>query len=155
MPTRLAKRARSGYLEGAALASPPRVPHRERPMAIKKVGGPGRLAPTQQIEGKTTAPAEGFGKIAEATATKESAPTDVSLAVQEVAAEVAAGRLTAPLAQVDAVIDRMVRSQAPDGASPRAVSARVDEVQLALGDHPGFSARVQAMLATALEANEA
>ncbi|MFT6399075.1 MAG: hypothetical protein ACJAYU_003838 [Bradymonadia bacterium] len=124
-------------------------------MAIKKVGGPGRVAPAQPIESKSAATVEGFGKVAEAAQTQPNAPTEVAQAVQEVAVDVAAGRLSDPQTQIDAVIERMVRLQAPEGASSRAVSSRVMEVQLALGDHPGFSERVQVMLANALEANEA
>lgn len=124
-------------------------------MAIKKLGGPGRAVAPQPIESKKPATIEGFGKVAKAGPAQTSEPTEVAQAVNEVAADIAAGRLTDPQMQVDAVIDRMVRLQAPEGASTRAVNSRVSEVQLALGDHPGFSERIQAMLSNALAANEA
>ena len=124
-------------------------------MAIKKVGGGGRVSPVEPIENKKPASVEGFAKAAATKESPRTEQTEVARAVQSVAADVAAGRIPDPQDQVDAVIDRMVRLQAPEGASARVVNARVAEVQLALGDHPGFSGRVQDMISKALESTEA
>ncbi len=124
-------------------------------MVIKKVGGAGRVTPADPIESKRPAAVDGFGKAAGTTDPAPTSQTEVAQAVQTVAADIAAGRLSDPQIQVDTVIDRMVRLQAPEGSSQRAVDARVAEVQLALGDHPGFSGRIQSMLAEALKSTDA
>jgi hypothetical protein len=130
-------------------------PPRENDMVIKKVGGGAPIAATQTVGQKDTAPVEGFSEVARAKASDPTANAEVTTAVKHVAEKVSAGGLQAPPAQVDAVIEKMVELQAPKGSSPKAIRARVSEVQLALGDHPGFTSRVQAMLTRALESIDA
>jgi hypothetical protein len=123
-------------------------------MAIKKVGGRAPIAAARPVEQKETATVGGFAEVAGAKASIRGPEAEIALAVDEVARAVAAGALHDVQSQVDAVIEKMIELQAPEGASPKAIRARVAEVQLAVGDHPGFASRVQAMLAQALESLE-
>lgn len=124
-------------------------------MAIKKVGGGAPIAASRSVEQKDPAAAGGFAEVAKAEASEASPDPVVTQAVEHVARKVAAGGLQDPQEQVDAVIEKMIELQAPDGASSKAIRARVSEVQLALGDHPGFTSRVQSMLTRALETLDA
>lgn len=123
-------------------------------MAIKPPGvsGAGGLTPPIATERAHNERAVGsFSSAVSSAAPTGSAPAtgQVEGAIDEVAAEIRAGRLERTDA-VDAVIERVVLAQLPEGgASPRA-QERIGLAQLALGDNPGFAARVDRMLARAL-----
>lgn len=119
-------------------------------MAIKKVGGRPPIPPTGSTGEVSKSTPVGFGEVAATTGTAQAAPDDVEIAVRSVVGEISDGRLTTPQERVDAVIERLVEAQAPKGAPPKVVRARVVEVQLALGDHPGFTARVHRLIDRAL-----
>lgn len=114
-------------------------------MTIKKIGGGPPVAPTESTHG-TSKPEVRFSEVAQTSSSAEGPKDDVAIAVRNVAHEISSGRLQTPQERVDAVIEELVRQQAPDGASPKRVRERVAEVQLALGDHPGFTKRVHAMI---------
>lgn len=122
---------------------------------IKKTGSPTSPASVAGARGPTAAsptPRSGApAGVARASASSSAAGVDsVSAAVSEVAAEVRAGRHAESQARVDAVIEKMVKLELGEGRNPRALAARVQEVQAAVGDHPDFARRVHSLLDAAL-----
>lgn len=124
-------------------------------MAIKKVGG-GAPAPIQPTE-TTATKSRSFADVSSASRAAQKSPSQsadaVHRAVSDVAEGIRAGRVgSEPEARVDAVIARIVELQSPEGTSRSHLRERIEDAQLALGDHPGFSARVTAMLDEVLAA---
>lgn len=123
-------------------------------MAIKPPGAPGTGGITPPIATERTSTERAGASFASAVtappaATPGASTGPVEGAVDSVAADIRAGRLERNDA-VDAVIERLVLAQLPEGGSSARAQERVSLTQLALGDNPGFTARVDRMLARAL-----
>jgi hypothetical protein len=124
-------------------------------MSIKPIGsgGPSPLDSVETNVGTSATRSTVFSSSVEGTGGASAASkTPVETAVDEVAREVAAGRVGKGTEAVDTVIARMVELKAPAGTSKAALRERVSEVQAALGDDPVFAARVERMLARAISA---
>ena len=121
---------------------------------IKRVGAGAPV--TETAPTKEGGKAEGAKFSSSVSPARGAAPSGsaalVDLAVADVAAEVRRGGLPDGEARVDAVIARMVEREHGTRLAPAALRARVEETQLALGDHPGFAARVHALIDDALAA---
>ena len=124
-------------------------------MAIKPTGRGVPVAPATEIGGtEKTATAGRKFAVGDTAEVASSGPADVGAmeqAVADVAQRVRTGELPSHEERVDAVIENIVRAQAPDGAPATTVRDRVLEAQLVLGDDPVFSAQIRTLLTRALD----
>ncbi len=125
-------------------------------MAIKP---PGSGAPGAKPIQKVDAPRDVKGSRAGDFKSDAAAPvsgdvtrvTGVDAAVKQVAADISAGSIQRGIDAVDAVIARMVEAQSGASSTGADVKSRIDELQLALGDDPIFSARVTRLIDAELD----
>ncbi len=121
-------------------------------MVIKNIGANLPTPATEATSGVAKPSGAGFANVAGTQASptdgvqSAAKPPVVDQAVADVATEIRAGKLPSTEARVDAVIARIVSLQSGDAMPARQLRARVEEAQMALGDHPAFAGQVTAML---------